>query len=659
MRSPLRLFALALVALVAQSVVVTSAADAYPSSYIEFEGHGWGHGRGLGQYGALGYAVDEDQLYSTILDHFYGGTRKGTKADGIIGVKLVEFDGTTSAPKDMIVKSSEAFTLASNGEDPFVANTAARVRYTAAGWVIERGASCTGPWTPVRTVPTSVGVEARTAYVGDDVNKMINVCGVNTRAYRGTVMIRVLTENGTGFTRVINNVAMEQYLRGVVPRESPASWGDMDGGRGLHALKAQTVAARSYAWAENRNPISQAFKTCDTISCQVYGGAGLNGTRIEHVNTDRAIGQTSGEVRVHSDGSIARTEFSSSTGGYTAGGTFPAVPDAGDDIASNPNHQWNTDVFVSKVQQAFPSVGTLQTITVSERNGLGTDGGRALKVRIVGDSTSVTVGANELRSKLGLKSDWYRIIDPSLNAPAVGIGSLRTGTGVVITSTAGEALSYGDAGTYGSMEGVALTKPVIGIALTASGKGYWLAASDGGVFAFGDAPKLGSLGGRKLNKPIVGIAATPSGRGFYLAASDGGIFTFGDAPYLGSMGAVPLNQPVVGMAVHPTGQGYYLVARDGGIFTFGSAVFRGSTGDIRLNQPILGMTVHPRGLAYWFVASDGGVFSFPKGNRYFYGSMGGTALASPIAGMATTPTGNGYWLLGQDGALFDFGDAAF
>lgn len=657
MRTPSRVLFVA-IALVA-TLLTVSPAGAYPSGHIEFEGHGWGHGRGLGQYGALGYAVDEDKPYSAILDHFYGGTTKGTRADGIIGVKLVEFDGTTAAPKDLLVRSSAAYTLASSGLDSFAANTAARVAWNGTGWTISRSASCSGPWTEVRTVPASAAVEARTTYTGDDVNQMINVCGKDTRAYRGSVMIRVITENGTSFTRVINHVAMEQYLRGVVPRESPASWGDLDGGRGLNALKAQTVAARSYAWGENRNPISQAFKTCDTTACQVYGGAGLNGVRIEHVNTDRAIQQTSGEVRVFPDGSVARTEFSSSTGGYTAGGTFPAVIDTGDDITSNPNHSWKTDVFVTKVQQAYPSIGTLQTITVASRNGLGQNGGRALNVKLVGDAATLTVSANDLRSKLGLKSDWYKIIDPSLNAPASAVGTLRSGAGLVLASTAGEVLPYGEAGTYGSMEGVALNQPVIGMALTATGKGYWLAASDGGIFRFGDAASLGSLGGRKLNQPIVGVAATPSGRGYYLVASDGGVFTFGDARFLGSMGAVKLNQPVVGIAVHPTGEGYYLVARDGGIFTFGTAQFRGSTGNIRLNQPIVGMTVHPRGLAYWFVAADGGVFSFPAGTRYFYGSLGGTTLAAPIVGMATTPTGNGYWLAGRDGALYDFGDAAF
>ena len=67
---------------------------------------------------------------------------------------------------------------------------------------------------------------------------------------------------------------MDDYLRGVVPRESPASWGDASGGKGMAALQAQAVAARSYAAAQNRYSWAQ---TCDYQNCQVYGGAGLNG----------------------------------------------------------------------------------------------------------------------------------------------------------------------------------------------------------------------------------------------------------------------------------------------------------------------------------------------------------------------------------------------
>jgi SpoIID/LytB domain protein len=654
-RLPLR-SALVVAASVAAMLVAPARASAYPSSHIEFVGHGWGHGRGLGQYGALGYAIDEDKPYSEILDHFYGGTVKGAQPDGLISVRLTAFDG-----KDIYVTAGAPYTIGSNA---FAANEVGRIHRDATTglWTISRapslGDQCSGTFTVAQdALPATTEPEAKlvTPYEGDDVKQLVQAIScpdMTRRHYRGSIMARV----DSNISRAVNLVMMEQYLRGVVPRESPASWGDLDSGRGINALKAQAVAARSYAWAEQR---STKFKTCDTTSCQVYGGAGLNNERIENVNSDRAVAQTGTEVRAFSSGGVARTEFSSSTGGYTAGGTFTAVPDSGDDVSSNPNHSWNSDIVVTKVQEAYPSIGTLQTIAVSSRNGLGDDGGRALQVKIVGDKASVTVSADALRSKLGLKSDWYRIIDPSLNAPAVGLGSLVNDNGLLLVSRTGEALSYGAANTYGSMEGIALNKPVVGVAMTQTGKGYWMAASDGGIFRFGDAPDLGSLGNLKLNQPIVGIAPTITGKGFYLVASDGGIFCFGDAKFLGSMGGTRLNQPVVGMAVHPTGTGYYMVARDGGIFTFGSAQFHGSTGNIRLNQPIVGMTVHPRGLAYWFVAADGGVFSFPSGSRYFYGSLGGTTLAAPISAMATSPTGNGYWLGGTDGALYNFGDAGF
>ena len=653
-----------LVALAAGLLVTGSAtpAAAWPTSTVELRGHGWGHGRGLGQWGSLGYAVEHGWDHRRILDHYYGGTTMGTQADGVIGVKLIEFDATTSSNplKPMTVTSSGTFTLASDAEDVIPGGTAARVIWNGNGWNIERAATCSGPWTLVRKVPRSANVEARTAYTGDDVNQMINVCGANRRAYRGTVMMRLLVENGTEFTRVINYVGMEQYLRGVVPRESPASWADSGGGRGINALKAQAVAARSYAWGENRNPISQAFKTCDTIQCQVYGGAGLNGQRIEDPRTDRAIAETRGEVRKHADGRIARTEFSSSTGGHTAGGTFPAVSDAGDFIAANPHRDWRIEVPVTTVEQRYPTIGTLQRFEVVSRNGLGQNGGRVTRVRIVGTTGTIEATGDQVRSALQLKSDWFRVIDPSLNSPAVG--AARSGNGLLLTSTTGEILGYHGAQTFGSMEGIPLSRPVVAMATTPSGKGYWMVGTNGCVYAFGDARDLGSMCGKPLNQPIVGMAGTATGNGYYFVASDGGIFTFGDAQlqrdFAGrvSMGGTRLNQPVVGMALSHSGRGYFLVARDGGIFTFGDARFQGSTGNIRLNQPIVGMTVDPQGRGYWHVAADGGVFTFPEG-RPFLGSTGGQRIPAPIVGLVATSSGNGYWLVGRDGARYAFGDA--
>jgi SpoIID/LytB domain protein len=94
---------------------------------------------------------------------------------------------------------------------------------------------------------------------------MLSVCtATGTRQYRGE--LSVVWSGGAQHT--VNTLPMEDYLRGVVPRESPASWGDAAGGKGIEALKAQAVAARSYAWSEGRTAYA---KTCDTTTCQVYG----------------------------------------------------------------------------------------------------------------------------------------------------------------------------------------------------------------------------------------------------------------------------------------------------------------------------------------------------------------------------------------------------
>ncbi|MDA8263432.1 MAG: hypothetical protein M0Z47_11455 [Actinomycetota bacterium] len=165
----------------------------------------------------------------------------------------------------------------------------------------------------------------------------------------------------------------------------------------------------------------------------------------------------------------------------------------------------------------------------------------------------------------------------------------------------------GDAGSYGSMSGIALNQPVVGMASTPDGGGYWLVASDGGIFSFGDAHFYGSMGGTKLNQPVVGMAADPATGGYWMVAADGGVFSF-NAPFYGSMGGTKLNKPVVGMASTPDGGGYWMVAADGGIFSFGGAGFYGSTGAAQLPSPVVAMQGTPSGGGYWFAGADGAVY---------------------------------------------------
>jgi len=618
-------------------VLRPDAAAAYPTSNVEIEGHGWGHGRGMGQYGALGYAVDHGWNTARILDHFYGGTTMGAIGNVPMSVRLTRFDGVDTI---VVQERSHLRTSADGGATAYAALRAARIG--ANSFRVDKATDCGGPWTQVASSvagPVTFWPETRS----DVREEMIQMCEPSgTRRWvRGEIHATVDT---AGSARTVNHLDIENYLRGVVPRESPASWGDLGGGAGMQALGAQAVAARSYAASENRYPYA---KTCDTDACQVYGGraeqpSGSPFKNLEDSRTDAAIAQTAGQVRMMPNGNIVRTEFSSSTGGWTAGVTFPPVQDEGDDISLNSRHTWRTSRTPSEVESSWPAIGKLVSLQVTGRNGYGDWGGRATSVRIEGTSGVVTVTGNTFRSELGLFSNWFRFVYPG---------------GYWLVAADGGVFSFGSAGFYGSTGGIKLNQPIVGMAPTPTGDGYWFVARDGGVFAFGDAGFHGSTGAIKLNQPIVGMAATPTGNGYWFVARDGGVFAFGNAGFYGSTGGIRLNQPIVGMAATSTGNGYWFVARDGGVFAFGDARFYGSTGSIRLNQPIVAMAATPTGNGYWFVAADGGVFSF--GDAVFHGSTGGIKLNQPIVGMAATSTGNGYWLVAADGGIFNFGDAAF
>ena len=192
------------------------------------------------------------------------------------------------------------------------------------------------------------------------------------------------------------------------------------------------MAARSYAISENRYSYA---KTCDTTSCQVYGGAALNGRWIEDSRTDTAITMTAGQGRVTSGGAVARTEFSASTGGYTAGGTFPAVADDGDATSSNPYHDWQVTIPASTVVAAWPSIGGFSSMRVTGRNDLGADGGRVTTVDVVGTAGTVHTTGDDVRIQLGLGSNWFTPLGPNVlwgelrNAPSAGPADYQVRTG--------------------------------------------------------------------------------------------------------------------------------------------------------------------------------------------------------------------------------------
>jgi SpoIID/LytB domain protein len=387
-------------------------------SSLTFAGRGWGHGRGMGQYGALGYAVNYGWSYDQILAHFYGGMTRATDAGNpTIRVELIRLTN-----QDVILTAPGG--LAVNGVA--VGNTAVHVVPTGGGFQVYAASGCggdNGTWTPWGGVQAS-GVTVTSMGDQSSIGSILKECEVGMdRGYRGSI---VMTYSGPT-SYVLNGLPAEQYLRGVVPRESPASWGDLGGGNGLQALKAQAVAARSYALSESR-PTSGA-NTCDTTACQVYLGAYEQPTggawkALDDPRSDRAVSETAGQVMRNPSGGVARTEFSSSSGGWTTGTAFTNVEDLGDAISLNPNRSWTASFTVSALSNAF-GVGPLVSIAVTERTGLGPDGGRVTQVTLRGSDGRVTTRTGEqVRASLGLKSTWFSISGITSTQAAAVVQSL-------------------------------------------------------------------------------------------------------------------------------------------------------------------------------------------------------------------------------------------
>ena len=122
--------------------------------------------------------------------------------------------------------------------------------------------------------------------------------------YRGGVRLRV---NDRGALNVINEINLEDYLRGVVPREmGPEVFNQIE------ALEAQALAARTYAVRRMGDFAAEGYDLCATAACQVYGGLDA-----EHPLSDRAVAETRGAV-ITWNGEPIDALYTSTCGGETS-----------------------------------------------------------------------------------------------------------------------------------------------------------------------------------------------------------------------------------------------------------------------------------------------------------------------------------------------------
>ena len=149
-------------------------------------------------------------------------------------------------------------------------------------------------------------LRARDAIRFSSSNETNSFVQLNGRAYRGSLEVFA---NARGSLTVVNVVRMEDYLRGVVPNElSPGGYPEIE------ALKAQSIAARTYAMRNQGGFAAEGFDVLPTVRSQVYGGRNT-----EHPLTDRAIEETRGVVATFNSAPI-NALYTSTCGGRTEDG---------------------------------------------------------------------------------------------------------------------------------------------------------------------------------------------------------------------------------------------------------------------------------------------------------------------------------------------------
>ena len=332
-------------------------------------GHGWGHGIGLAQYGAYGYAL-HGWTYDRIVAHYYPGTTLGQAPVKRVRVLLVP------SAKRVVISSRSPFT---------VRDGAGKTHRLSAG------KHQLGPGLRLK-LPTSAGAKALPGpLVFSPGDASLALGG---RGYRGT--FRVM---GGKAVRVVNVVGLEPYLRGVVPSEMPDRWP-------AQALAAQAVVARTYALTHLQK--GGDFDLYPDTRSQVYGGISA-----ESDPAREAVDATPGEVVLY-NGELAQTFFFSSSGGRTANvqdvwfGSKPtpylvSVPDPYDTLS--PYHDWGPLRFsAARLGRKLGARGTLLDVRSDAAAS-----GRVRSLTLIGSKGERTVSGSKVRIALGLRSTWFTI----------------------------------------------------------------------------------------------------------------------------------------------------------------------------------------------------------------------------------------------------------
>lgn len=342
------------------ATVTTTMTTSPASSVVVFSGHGWGHGLGLSQWGAFGYAK-HGWTFDRILAHYYTGTTLGPAPVSTVRVLL-------ASAKTVKIESTTPWTVTDAAGAKLALDPGPLV-FKAKLALVDHP-ELQPPFTFVSKQPLLVGKVP----------------------YRGKLNV---SSDGK-LVQVIDTLGLESYLKGVVPAEMPSAWPP-------EALKAQAVAARSYALANMTT--GRAFDLYGDTRSQVFGGV-----KVENAATSAAVDATKGQVVLYK-GKVADTLFFSTSGGRTAsalestGLNVPyLVPVADPYDSASPYHDWGPVLvdaaIVAKQFKLASPIADLQTTSGPS--------GRVKSLNVISDDDSqVTLTGNQVRGALELRSTWF------------------------------------------------------------------------------------------------------------------------------------------------------------------------------------------------------------------------------------------------------------
>jgi len=352
----------------------------------------------MSQYGAK-TAAEKGLTAAQILNFYYPGTSR-LSATGSMRVLLA------AAPRDRLqVAPTASLTAVDTGNANAVYPLPTSIRGVAVRqWRL--GVNAQGKavlaylqsaWTSYKTfVGDGKFVDPKLGYV--------TLLNPTTTRYSGALLAASAVANDL-HRYTVNVVSLEQYVNGVVPSEMSPSWP-------ATALQAQAVAARTYALFERAEHLGTLYDICDNTWCQVYGG--LNAT---NSLATAAVTATKG-VYLAYQGRPAFTQFSASNGGWESYGGYPYLPSKLDPYTPTAeqvygrSYSWSkVDTPVAPLESAYPSIGSLRTITITSREG-GTGAvwqGRVMSMRLTGTRGSAVVSGGSFAAIFGLSSTWFTL----------------------------------------------------------------------------------------------------------------------------------------------------------------------------------------------------------------------------------------------------------